>query len=113
MRNTASGKHTLPQYSATHFSTESISHYTQYAQPHHVADAAQWWLRQSLRGCALRVRPIVGPHGVPNWPRGANSDPCATDRYAGRTPTQETTQPKTGAVPRTGPVPPSVGRAPR
>ena len=40
MRNTASGKHTLPQYSATHFSTESISHYTQYAQPHHVACAA-------------------------------------------------------------------------
>ena len=40
MRNTASGKHTLPQYSATHFSTESISHYTQYAQPRHVACAA-------------------------------------------------------------------------
>jgi hypothetical protein len=84
VRNTASGKHTLPQYSATHFSTESISHYTQYAQPPLPAGPAPVWGALPRTGSAPALR-RTKRSAQPA--RSATVEPRPSDRYAGRTPT--------------------------
>ena len=84
MRNTASGKHTLPQYSATHFSTESISHYTQYAQPPPRPGTPLYWFALSQPGSAPALR-LALRSAQPA--RSEVMEPGPSDRYAGRTPT--------------------------